>query len=612
MYASLLTGLWMAASAEVLGLFQALHLAGVIAAWALAILLSLGIGWRLGFLHKGFTRLSPPWNKPSRSSLLFTLALGGILALLLLTAWKSPPNNIDSLQYHMSRVMHWAQSGSLAHHPTAYNPQLWSPPFAEIAVLHLRILWGNDQPANLVQWFAYLGVLLAIPLVARQMGAGVNGQRAAIAFAAALPMGILEATSTQNEIVLAYLLLCLVYLVLEGMPRQLSTLEIFLLGTALGLALLTKGFSYLYAFPFMLWYFGRMLLRRQYRTLIQHGLLAAAIAIALNTGFWARNIATFGGPLGSSHWIETMASTRYSLGSLAAGLVRSVAHNLAVPSASLNLRTTQTVEAILQLFGQGLEGFNLEWAWNHEELAGSPHYLILAALSLVILAARRKQAVFLPTLFAYILSCLVGFALLGWIVQFNIAGLRYQYPFWVLWAPLFGAACTLTGKRRWAPALLAGLLILALPWVLFNRFRPLIALRPVSEPLTLPCWLGCTATGSILVEPPENILFARWTEMRYPFTAAADVLRAKNCRQVGLAIDSHQIEYVFWYLLEAPQSGFHLETVLASTETQVLLNPDFKPCAILCTLCPQKDTYLSLPLYTGFQLVNIYLDDSYR
>jgi hypothetical protein len=44
----------------------------------------------------------------------------------------TPPNMYDSMTYHMSRVVHWIQNGSLAHYPTSIGRQLFLPPGAEL------------------------------------------------------------------------------------------------------------------------------------------------------------------------------------------------------------------------------------------------------------------------------------------------------------------------------------------------------------------------------------------------------------------------------------------------------------------------------------------------
>jgi len=41
-----------------------------------------------------------------------------------------PPNNWDSLTYHMSRIMYWLSNENLNHFPTHILRHLYQPPFA--------------------------------------------------------------------------------------------------------------------------------------------------------------------------------------------------------------------------------------------------------------------------------------------------------------------------------------------------------------------------------------------------------------------------------------------------------------------------------------------------
>ncbi|HEY9651420.1 MAG TPA: hypothetical protein V6C95_12205, partial [Coleofasciculaceae cyanobacterium] len=53
---------------------------------------------------------------PLSFALLSGVAL--IVALVGLVAIVAPPNHSDSMEYHMSRIVHWMQNSSVAHYPT--------------------------------------------------------------------------------------------------------------------------------------------------------------------------------------------------------------------------------------------------------------------------------------------------------------------------------------------------------------------------------------------------------------------------------------------------------------------------------------------------------------
>jgi hypothetical protein len=137
--------------------------------------------------------------------------LGSILAILIATglvAWFAPPNTFDSLTYHMSRVAHWAQNRSVGSYPTGIPRQAFMSPGAEVAVLQVYVLGQSDRLVNFVNWFAMAASLVVVSHIAKRMGAGPTGQWFGAVFAAALPMGIAQASSTMTDYVLAYWMLC--------------------------------------------------------------------------------------------------------------------------------------------------------------------------------------------------------------------------------------------------------------------------------------------------------------------------------------------------------------------------------------------------------------------
>jgi hypothetical protein len=133
----------------------------------------------------------------------------------------------------------------------------------------------------------------------------------------------------------------------------------------------------------------------------------------------------------------------------------------------------------------------------------------------------------------------------------------------------------------------------AFPWVLFNRTRPLIAMRDSSDPYTIPCIAGCTA-GSILIEPPEKTMFAVWGSLGGAYIEAMNQVKETGCQNIGLKLDSNDLEYAYWYLLGAPQNGMRLESIVTYPELERYLDPNFKPCVIICTTCGEQTQLFGL------------------
>jgi hypothetical protein len=604
-------GGYMLVFSEILSLFRLLTGPWAAVCWGLALALTVWLGWKKGLLVDGLRDLRA--RRPRLDWFDWTAGaiLAVILVLLFLTAVISPSNNNDSLHYHMSRVMHWAEDQSLGYYATAYDVQLYSPIWAETTILNLRLLWGNDQLANLVQWSSLIFSLIGASLLAKYLGAGRKGQWAAAAFTAGLPMALLEATSTQNDLVTAFWLISLLSFVVIATKRELFWEEFIGLAVAIGLGLLTKATFFPYAIAPMLYFIVIQFKRNKLGKVVFRGLIIGLIVLTLNTGYWGRNLAVYGGLLGPTSVYKGEKVNLFEPSSIPGSVIRVTLLNLAVPEDSLNdVAIHYLTEAFDAIGLHMLDGFTPQWGWNHEDLASNPIQMLLIPATLLILLLTRRR-IDTHLIVPYLLVTISLYFLLPIVKNIADVERRYQLPFFVAWGPIFGIAFASSSRKWLAPTSIILLLVAAFPWVLFNRTRPLIAMRPSSDPFTIPCLAGCTA-GSILNEPPVRVLFAGWIDLQGPYTDATSAIRQSSCRSVGLQLDSHDIEYAFWWLLDAPQSGIRLETIFASPQLERFIDPSFKPCAILCTICRGKARLHGLDLVSDFTgKVQLYAGSNY-
>ena len=593
---------------ESLGLVRGLRPTWVALGWFVALLALLWSLWRTRESIRDLQGVRPQLRDPQ---VLVVIPLALLAALLLLVALVSPPSTTDSLRYHMPRVLHWVQNASLAHYPTSYQPQLWNPPFAEMAMLNLRLLWGSDRLVNLVQWASMVGSLVMVDGIARLMGASRLGRAAAVAFAFSLPMGLLQATSTQTDYVTAFWLVCTAYLIAKSIQQSLNRLELVSLGLVFGLGMLSKVTFYIYAIPFAIWYGVALLKEAGLRRAFSAGIWVAVPALFINSWHWARNITIFGGPFGSADWLQ--ANTNFGAPAFAGGqylssLFKSIAANFATPSEIANYEFWEFVIKLDRVLGVDSNGYRFLWGWNHEDIAGSPLHLGLVALTVFLLFIFRPWR---AAVWQYAVATLMGFLLLSLFIAFDPFRVRLQLPFLVAWAPLFGLSVVAVRIRWLAVAATAVLLLASVPWILFNTTRPLIGLQPDPKGLELPCVFGCTAVGSILQVPEEDLLFANWRSLAAPVASIAQQIEQQGCQQVGLRIDSLDMEYPFWRLLEAPNSGIRIETIYTFPHLESLKDPEFKPCAIVCTICGDMTQIYGMDLVHSEGGISVYGGTNY-
>lgn len=618
--AAVVWGVLVTLTLETLSLINAISTIWLAFAWGAAFL---GVVWiirRSGSHRAACQALKRSYQRIPWLGVLVIFGMGIIVVALLAIAIVSPANNADSLLYHMTRVMHWAQNRNLDHYPTSYNHQLIMPPWAEMAILTLRTLWGNDQFANMVQWFSMVGSAVGVSALAAIFGARFRGQLLAAVFTLSIPMGVLQATSTQNDYVAAFWLVCLAYFVLLSKKRQLDRAEQLIMAGAVGLGMLTKVTFYVYALPWLAWFLFSRNFKSNRRRFVFDLVVMSLIVVTINLSYWSRNLSTYGTPFGPGDFVRGFAAMEIMPPEVSAirdpsipgnctepslpwriysAEVKMIGRNLITPSNTINKWFRELMAKFPCVFGSEYPTTMTGAIWNHEDTAGNILHTGLVGVSLVVLGIKyhdaRKRYVI-----SYALMSLSGYILLPIIIGngSSLVGLRFQLPFFVLWGPVFGSVLEGSTKPWLGWLVAAGLLIAAMPWVFFNNTRPLIGAQP---------WT--TRLPSVLETPPGEILFAMNMGAYDEYLAIANTIRQSRCKKIGLRLDSHDFEYQLWWLLDAPQSGRKMKSIETFASLERYLDLAYEPCAIICTLCGDRSEYAGMPLAERHGSLSLYLEN---
>ena len=513
------------------------------------------------------------------------VALTGLLALI---GW---PNEGDALWYHLPRIEHWIQNRSIAYYPTGVLNQLYYPPAAEYLILHARLLGGDPRLSQVVQWFAMVGSLCGVGLIARQLGGSRRGQWLSALFCAALPMGILQASSAQIDYVAAFWLVCLAHLLVATWARSWSPLEGVLIGASLGLATLTKATAYLYAAPLA----TLLLLTRPvgWPERLRGTALAGLVALALNLPLVGRNLELFGSPLGPTAGAPADAAGQVNAtlgpGALASNLLRNAVLHLGTPVQPVNEALARGVGGVLRVFGLDpndpattwrpqIFPFQIPRAPGDEATAGNPVQLLLglgALLTGLRLGLWRKNRLG----GVYALAIVLGFVLLSALFRWRPFGSHWQLPLFVLAAPVVGVV--LQGHVRLTAVAAAAMISWSLPYLLLSNGHPLLAPR------------GVLTAGAV----EQTFRFDHGARTRDTVLAAAEQVRNRQCDQVGVLLPSYGVEYPFWVLLKSPDWAGRIEHVGVANVSARLAErwPPFRPCAVIAMAALSPPERLELP-----------------
>ena len=541
--AALALGLLTVVFAEGLSLAQALGPSGVAFSWAgvtVGAALLVGATWQ-GWPAPGRDR------RPTRAELVDGLIfLGPSAAIVVATgliAVVGWPNNSDGMVYHLPRIVYWLQQGSVEVYPTNLTRQLFSLPWTEYAQLQAMVLAGDERAANLIQWGCLLGCLVGVSLIAQRLGAGRRGQLGAVLFCATLPMGILQASSVQNDYALAFWLVCLTAALLSCPGAPLGRGEQLAAGASFGLALLTKGTTYFYLLPLL----PVVLLGRAWtglRRLIVAGAVVGGLGLLIALPFHWRNLNTFGSLLGplargpDDSSVHGVTNQRLDLGVLLSNLVRNVALHLGSPLPGADSAVARAIGAAHQAVGLGVSDprttyrslpFAVPPVMPDEGFAGNTLHLLLIVVALAFLAAGWRRAG-RPTL-TLTLALLLSFGLFSLLLKWQPFSSRLQLPAFVLWAPLVGKVL-LDRPGRLPLLLVLPLVIWSWPFVLENRSHPLLGANSV--------WT---------TERVDQYFYWRRTDQA-PTMGAVRYVQERGCREVGLLLDWNDYEYPALMLLK--------------------------------------------------------------
>ena len=493
------------------------------------------------------------------------LIIVSFAATSLFICFTAEPNNFDSQTYHLPRIEHWLQNGSLVHYPAPDYRQNAYGPLAEVLLLHTRVLSNSDDFYLLIQWISMVCCVIAVFRITQQLGGNDTQSWIAAIFVTTLPMGILQSTSTQNDYVVAGLLVCFVSLGLEALTEEKSRFILLLeMATAGALSGIAKPTGYLIGSGFAVWFFLVLTRRLAIRTVVSLIVASSIIFAVFVTPFVFRNIRTYGS---ISPDAEIVMNGSFGIEQALSNFVLNVASNLAVNIPEVNAFTTKLALRIAS--GLGLEKhakdtlfleqpFALPGGLSilHEDVAPNPVHTILIGTSL-LLAAIRWPAFAASRLGPYVVAWFFGFFVYSATLRWLIVGTRYALPAFILVAPAAAMGWPDTRLRsKYTIALLLVLTCSGIPALLLNASRPLVSFQ--SYP---PSFLRQDRIEGLFANNPGEVAY---------YVEAVDALVEIRASQIGLLLESNRREYPIWKMLRERKLDYpvRLEHVALSAPSE--------------------------------------------
>jgi len=547
--ASVVWGFVVVAITEVLSVFDGIATRNLVIAWVVTAAIVVVITPFIPHVQKANEEFVP-LNGLQK---LLMIGVGLIVAVSALVAWIGPPNNWDSMTYHLARVVHWMQNGNVDFYPAATANQLELSPGAEYVVLHLNSLVGTDRLANLVQWFAFVGCMVGVSNIARHLGLSRWGQMMAVAFAATLPSACLEAVTTQNDLVGAFWLVCSIWLILRirsdvDSPARTRLFMATLCGSSMGLAFFTKATMYIYIAPFVLGWFGLSLARADWKAAGSLA-LAGIVALVLNFPLCARNYRFTHTLLGNPESRLPYVNARFGIRPTVSNLIRNTAMELVSPwrlARDLDEKVARWVDGRLGIDPEdpsstwtGMHFHLSRHMWNDEDTAGNPLHVLLLLCAIAVFPFVRRRGDL--ELLLYVAAIVLGFIGFCAYLRFQVFHTRLLMPLLVIAGPFVAAVL---GRRFGERSLEIGtgvLIAAAFACIVSNHLHPFVGRH------------------SIFTASRTSLYFVSRPSLEEPYRAIARRVAEVRCREVGLIIGANDFEYPLDVLIKQVDPAIRIE-----------------------------------------------------
>ena len=418
---------------------------------------------------------------------LFLISVVFVLIPLFLLSIFIPPNNWDSLAYHLPRIEHWIQDKNIYPYPTNLIRQIITPPMSEYILLNLRILSGNDWYLNLVQYFSLLGVLLMATQILSFVKINYKGQLLVYFLLLSLPLLVFQSTTTQTDLLASFYLLSFLLFSWQYVKEEGSNIwTIFYLVLSLCLGVLTKYTVAIFALPFIAYlvYFVLMnvLIKGKAKVQIIVTPLVMAIGVGIITiaPYLIRNQHAFGSLTGNEYFSASMSNSKLSLQYTISNCLKNVADFISVPVNAFNNILFTILNKVHSIIGisvndKGANWNNMDFVINNhinEDSAGSLlHFLIVCVSIAFSFTLKNKKSILI-----YLSGLFLTLIIYSAIIRYSPWNNRLFLPLTILF--LLSAAYTLhlsIINQKVQYGFMVLLLIIATLPVYFNRAKPIVA-----------------------------------------------------------------------------------------------------------------------------------------
>jgi hypothetical protein len=418
--------------------------------------------------------------KKEKNILLFIFFI--IVLPLFLLAIFIPPNNWDSMAYHLPRVEHWIQNKNIYPYPTNIVRQVLTSPLSEYIIANFQILANIDAFSNLVQFASFIFILFSSTLIFSILKIGMKGQLFLLLALLSLPMILFQATTTQTDLLASFFFISFILFALLIIQTENNfTTNFIFLALSLILGILTKYHIAIFAVPIVI-YLLFVLLKKKSNANIIFAVIISCLTIAIIlVPLFARNIYFFRSITGKDLFDEnaTIVNSTINIQNMLSNNFKHIVDFISIPVIGYNNLLFSVNHSLHNLIGvsENMPGNN--WAgepftvnnYLNEDTAGSIIHALLIILSFVVVFKSMHKTK-LILLFTY---CFIAFSLYGLLFRYSPFDIRLLLPVLILMIIISTYIIyTSITNRHIINGIIFLFLIISIFPVYFNRAKPII------------------------------------------------------------------------------------------------------------------------------------------
>jgi len=466
---------------EILSLFNIFSINFVLISWGLinGLIIYLNIE---KIKVNAFSIFSQKMIIPKKEKNILFLIFFLIIFPLLLLAIFIPPNNWDSMAYHLPRVEHWIQNKNIYPYPTNIVRQVLTSPLSEYLIANFQILANTDIFSNLVQFASFIFILFSSTLIFSLLKIGIKGQLFLILALLSIPMVLFQATTTQTDLLASFFFISFILFALIIIQTEANFKTNFkFLALSLTLGILTKYHIAIFAVPIVIYLLFDFIKKKDNKnTILAVHIACLTIAIIL-VPLFARNIYFFESITGKDLFDEnaTILNSTISIQNMLSNNFKHIVDFISLPVNGYYNLLFSVNHSLHNLIGvsENMPGNN--WAgepftvnnYLNEDTAGSIIHALLIILS-IILVFKSKNKIKLLLLFSY---CFIAFSLYGLLFRYTPFDIRLLLPVLILLIIISTYIINTSITNKYIiNALMFLFLIISIFPVYFNRAKPII------------------------------------------------------------------------------------------------------------------------------------------